>query len=223
MIVTFDFGQTLAELDHEFLAKRVAERGALLDPVRSRRAIPLAAKAYDAMKARGHAEAWASMVQTLLEHGGVTTPVELAAWLWKEQPAKNLWRKPIAGMFELGLELHGKGVKMGILSNSEGRLAELVEELGKTALFPVIIDSGRVGIDKPDRRIFELAAERLGAKTSELVHVGDSWEADVLGAVGAGARAIWFGHADGRILPERVMAGSNAAEVRAALASLGLL
>lgn len=223
MIVTFDFGQTLAELDHEFLAKRVSERGAKLDPVRTRRAIPLAAKVYDALKARGHAEAWTGMVQTLLEHGGITTPAELSAWLWQEQPAKNLWRKPIAGMFELAQELSSKGVKLGILSNSEGRLAELVDELGKAALFPVIVDSGRVGIDKPDRRIFELAAERLGAQTSELVHVGDSWEADVLGAIRAGARAIWFGHSDGRSLPERVMACSNAAEVRAALASLGVL
>ena len=223
MIVTFDFGQTLAELDHEFLAQRVLERGALLDPDRSRRALPLAAQAYDSMKARGHAEAWTSMVQTLLEHGGIATPTELAAWLWREQPVKNLWRKPIPGMFDLALELRSKGVKLGILSNSEGRLAELVEELGKTALFRVIVDSGRVGIDKPDRRIFELAAEQLGDTTSELVHVGDSWEADVLGAVGAGARAIWFGHSDGRSLPERVVACSNAAEVRAALASLGVL
>jgi HAD superfamily hydrolase (TIGR01509 family) len=223
MIVTFDFGQTLAELDLEFLAQRVAERGVVLDTVRSRRALPLAGKAYDSMKARGHAEAWANMVHTLLEQGGIATPAELAAWLWREQPLKNLWRKPIPGMFELALELHGKGVKLGILSNSEGRLAELVDELGKTALFPVIVDSGRVGIDKPDRRIFELAAERLGETTSELVHVGDSWEADVLGAVGAGARAIWFGHSDGRSLPERVVACSNAAEVRAALASLGVL
>jgi len=223
MIVTFDFGQTLAELDHEFLARRVAERGRLLDPVRSREAIPLAAKAYDSMKARGHAAAWMSMVCTLLEHGGIATPAELAAWLWQEQPAKNLWRMPIAGMFELCLELQSKGVKLGILSNSEGRLAELIDELGKTALFPVIIDSGRVGIDKPDRRIFELAAEHLGEKTSELIHVGDSWEADVMGAVGAGARAIWFGAFDGRSLPERVAACRNAAEVRAALASFGLL
>ena len=63
MIVTFDFGQTLAELDHDFLARRISERGALLDPIRSRQATVVAAKAYDSMKAKGHADFQGSLLR----------------------------------------------------------------------------------------------------------------------------------------------------------------
>src|SRR6478609_7260878 len=156
--VTFDFGQTLAELDHDFLLKRVHTFGAELDPVASRAATVSAWHAYGAAKSLGHARAWQAMMLELLRAGGVqkiragaADPAyaeKIAQLLWDAQPTHNLWRKPIAGMFELCAELRAKHVPVGIISNSEGHLAELVEELGYGALFSVIIDSGRVGIDK---------------------------------------------------------------------------
>jgi FMN phosphatase YigB (HAD superfamily) len=119
-------------------------------------------------------------------------------------------------------ELGASGVPVGIISNSEGRLAELVAELGKSALFHAIIDSGRVGVDKPDRRIFEHAAHALGVPLSDIVHVGDAWEADVIGALDAGAHAIWFAPTDGRALPAGVVACRNASELRQALQDFGI-
>ncbi len=71
-----------------------------------------------------------------------------------------------------GLRARARKVPVGIISNSEGHLAELVEELGYGALFLVVIDCGRVGVDKPNPRIFQLAAEALGVPLSEIVHVG---------------------------------------------------
>ena len=147
---------------------------------------------------------------------------KIAQLLWDAQPMHNLWRKPIAGMFELVAELSAKQVSVGIISNSEGHLAELIEELGYAALFPVVIDSGRVGVDKPNPRIFQLAAAALGVELSEIVHVGDAWEADVIGARAVGARAIWYAPTDERALPEGVLACRNAPELRQALRDLGL-
>jgi putative hydrolase of the HAD superfamily len=86
----------------------------------------------------------------------------------------------------------------------------------------VVIDSGRVGVDKPDPRIFQLAAQALGVQLSEIVHVGDAWEADVLGALGAGAQAIWYAPTDDRALPEGVLACRNAQELRRALRDFGV-
>ncbi len=126
-------------------------------------------------------------------------------------------------MFELVCELSRAGIGVGIVSNSEGRLAELVAEIGHAALFPVIADSGKLGIEKPDARIFDWTAERLGTDSSQLVHVGDAWEADVVGALGAGARAIWFAPNERRSLPNGVIAAENATEVRAALAAFGVV
>ena len=230
--VSFDFGQTLAELDHEFLARRVLTFGAELDAEGARAGTVAAWHAYGTGKALGHARAWQLMMVELLRAGRVHKlrgdadpdyPDKIAKLLWDAQPTQNLWRKPIAGMFELVTELKAHGVAVGIISNSEGRLAELVEELGHSALFPVIVDSGRVGIDKPDRRIFEHAASQLGVPLSELVHVGDAWEADVLGARAAGAEAVWFSPVDDRALPEKVVACADASALRAAFQTFGLL
>ena len=224
--VTFDYGQTLAELDHDFLALRVSELGGALDPAAARAAHIAAWDAYGAAKTLGHAKAWQLMMLTFLRAGGarpasgVAEPhyaEELAEKLWQAQPARNLWRKRIPGMFELVHELVARGIPVGIISNSEGRLAELLAELGEESPFRVIIDSGRVGVDKPNPRIFQLTAEGMQTDLSRIVHVGDAWEADVIGARNAGARAVWFAPTDERELPSGVVACRDAAELYAAL------
>lgn len=235
--VTFDFGQTLAELDHEMLCRRVSERGARLDVERARAETAAAWLAYGEAKVAGLAghDAWCTFMRTLLERAGVvrgpgradgtsdpTLVDELAEWLWEEQPAKNLWRKPVAGMFSLVEALVRSGVPAGIVSNSEGKIAELAEELRISGLFSAIADSGVLGIEKPDPRIFEWAAHALGVATTELVHVGDAWEADIVGALRVGARAVWFAPADDRKLPDRVLAARDARELRKALADFGV-
>lgn len=222
----FDFGQTLAELDYEFLKRRLQERGAAFD---ARASLSNSARAwhiYGAKKSEGHAAAWLGMIEAQLTGGGVPAEraVELGAWLWEQQPTRNLWRKPIPGMIELVRELKQAGVPVAIISNSEGHLAELIDELDWANAFDVVIDSGRVGFDKPDPRIFAHACTALNIETRELLHVGDAWEADVQGALGAAASAVWFdpGHA-ARSLPPRAYGAANAAELREVLARLGFL
>lgn len=222
----FDFGQTLAELDYDFVAKRALERDALFDPRQGRENSKPAWDIYGQKKSEGHAIAWQAMMQAQLEGGGVPREraPELAEWLWAEQPRRNLWRRPIPGMIELVRELREAGLPIAIISNSEGHLAELVEELGWHADFDIVVDSGRIGIDKPDPRIFHHACAALSVSPQELLHVGDAWEADVQGALGASANAVWFDsrHRE-RTLPERVHGASNASELREVLARLKLL
>jgi putative hydrolase of the HAD superfamily len=181
---------------------------------------------YGEKKSLGHRLAWLAMMEEQLRGGLVASEqvTELAAWLWDEQPRKNLWRKPIAGMIELTRELKRATVPVAIISNSEGHLAELVAELGWGADFDVVVDSGRLGIDKPDPRIFQHACAALGVEPRELLHIGDAWEADVKGALGAAASAVWFDarHRE-RELPERVYGAANAPELREILARVGLL
>lgn len=229
--VTFDFGQTLAELDHEFFARRLSERGQRFDASAARAASSEAWAHYGALTAQSreaasHGGAWRSMMALLLERGGVPAArcEELTSWLWAEQPKHNLWRKPIPGMIELVHELRSQGTAVGVLSNSEGHLAELAELLGWGSSFDVIVDSGKVGFDKPDPRIFELAARALCVAPSELIHVGDSWEADVQGALGVTARAVWFdARQRERALPSGVDGASSASELREVLARLLLV
>jgi len=222
----FDFGQTLAELDYEFVQRRLGEHGAVFDAKAAEANRKQAWLIYGAKKSDGHAEAWLAMMEAQLAGGGVPQDRarELSAWLWQEQPRHNLWRRPIPGMIELVRELKRAGTPLAIISNSEGHLAELVDELGWAADFDVVVDSGRIGIDKPDPRIFAHACAALGVSATELLHVGDAWEADVQGALGASASAVWFDreHRE-RALPERVYGAASALELREVLARLGFL
>jgi FMN phosphatase YigB (HAD superfamily) len=81
---------------------------------------------------------------------------------------------------------------MAVVSNSEGRARETLTEVDVARYFVAIVDSGVVGISKPDPAIFEVAARALDLPLSALVHVGDSESADVVGAHAAGAYAIRF-------------------------------
>jgi putative hydrolase of the HAD superfamily len=224
--VTFDYGQTLADLDTELLARRAGERGVALQPARLDREAAAAWRAYGAAKRAGGTgpEPWLAFMRELLERAGAgrATASSLAQWLWSEQPRQNLWRKPIEPMLALCRELARAGVPLAVVSNSEGRLAELVAELGQAELFPVVADSGRVGFEKPDPRLLAWAASRLGVRPDEVVHVGDTWDADVEGALRAGARAIWITAEAGRAAQD-VWACRDAPEVRGVLVELGLL
>lgn len=221
--VTFDFGQTLAELDTELLAERLAERAVVASRGALDVALPSAWQTYDrAIRAGEGGHPWKRLMRALLEGANATGDLGAAVdWLWDEQPKRNLWRRPVAGMIELVRALGSAGVPVGVVSNSEGRLAELADELGWGPLFLCIADSGRLGIEKPERAIFDWAAVRLGVETDAIAHIGDSWAADVLGALGAGARAIWFAQASATADP-RVPVCRDAAAVRLELRNWGL-
>jgi putative hydrolase of the HAD superfamily len=55
-----------------------------------------------------------------------------------------------------------------------------------------LIVSEEVGVSKPHPRIFEVALDRVGVSAQDAVMIGDSWSADVAGALAAGIRPIWF-------------------------------
>ena len=209
--VTFDFGQTLAELDCDFLCTRLRERGVHAESARLNAALPEAWRLYDlhcSGPEGGHP--WQVLMTAILQQAGVeSAAIEgTVDWLWTEQPKCNLWRKPIPGMIELVRGVAAGGTKVAVISNSEGRLAQLAAELGWDRDFEVIADSGVLGFAKPAARIFEWSAEALGVSCAEIIHIGDSWAADVEGILGVGGRAIWFAGATvAPILPESAEEG----------------
>ncbi|WP_437287762.1 HAD family hydrolase [Sorangium sp. So ce406] len=227
--VSFDFGQTLVELDTGLLSARLAERGITAPREQLDGAVDSGWRAYNEAIQRGFGgHPWKIMMRRLLEVGGVPAGALDAAvdWLWTEQPRKNLWRRPIAGMIDVVDELVQAGVPVAVLSNSEGRLDELVDELGWSARFVAVADSGRLGFEKPGREIFAWTAERLGAPLASVVHVGDSLAADVEGALAAGMRAVWFKGDPRRAAPmphaERVAVCDDADSLRRALRAFGV-
>jgi putative hydrolase of the HAD superfamily len=63
--------------------------------------------------------------------------------------------------------------------------------------FAAVRVSGELGTPKPRASIFLRAAELLGIEPGGVLHVGDSLEADVGGAIGAGMTGVWLNR-DGR-------------------------
>ena len=88
--------------------------------------------------------------------------------------------------------LRESGLKMVIVSNWDTPLRNMVEELGIEGYFNAIVASHdeRVQSAKPDTGIFRYALKSVGISVAEAVHVGDSYEADIVGAQALGIRAI---------------------------------
>ncbi|MEO6213371.1 MAG: HAD-IA family hydrolase [Vicinamibacterales bacterium] len=101
-------------------------------------------------------------------------------------------RQPVPGAAEL-LAAVGARARVGIVSNN--LLEEQREKLrhcGLEEYCEVLVVSEEVGVSKPDPRIFQVALSRLGSVADHAVMVGDSWTADVMGAIAAGIRPVWF-------------------------------
>jgi FMN phosphatase YigB (HAD superfamily) len=92
--------------------------------------------------------------------------------------------------------LKNRGSRIGLICNTGitpgNALRRVLEDGGLAGYFHTMIFSNEVGIRKPDPEIFHLAADRLGVKASQIVHVGDNLKADVWGAKNAGFRTIYF-------------------------------
>ncbi|NJK60943.1 MAG: HAD-IA family hydrolase [Oscillatoriales cyanobacterium SM2_1_8] len=83
-----------------------------------------------------------------------------------------------------------QGVTLGIISNFDSRLQPVLAALDLAPYFDTVVYSTAVGAAKPDPRIFAAALGDWPA--SECWHVGDSYQADVVGATAAGLQAFWL-------------------------------
>lgn len=86
--------------------------------------------------------------------------------------------------------LQKRGYLLAVVSNWHCGLGHFCTELGLAQFFNAVIASAECGMEKPNPRIFELAAERLGVPVNRIIHVGDSPAEDVAGARSAGMRAV---------------------------------
>jgi putative hydrolase of the HAD superfamily len=81
--------------------------------------------------------------------------------------------------------LAARGVKLGVVSNFEPWLEDVLALQGVDHLFAAVAISGKLGVAKPDPEIFRAALKEAGAEPEATVHVGDQLVNDV-----AAARAV---------------------------------
>lgn len=133
---------------------------------------------------------WARAVGTILVEAGCSeaSVARRVADLWQEHVRLNLWSLVPEGLPEALVELRRRGVKVAIVSNSEGMLEPLFATLGLGECFDVVVDSGKVGVEKPDPRIFQIALDATGVRADRTLHLGDIFATDILGARRSGIR-----------------------------------
>ena len=86
--------------------------------------------------------------------------------------------------------IHAKGIRIGLISNSQRCLASFQTHFSLEGLFSVAVSSFEHGYMKPHRSIFEAALQRAGAAPGESVMVGDSLLHDLEGARSIGMRGV---------------------------------
>lgn len=79
---------------------------------------------------------------------------------------------------------------LGVLCNRDGPDRDLLRAFGLGDLLTHCIVSSEVGVEKPDSRIFHLAAAACGIPPESLVYVGDDLLEDMTGALVAGSRPV---------------------------------
>ncbi len=102
----------------------------------------------------------------------------------------KLWSSIIPGTREALVAFRDLGLQLVVVSNSDGTVDELLADVGLRNFFDAVIDSHVVGYEKPNPKIFFHALEVVGAVAETTLHVGDLYEADVVGARAAGVHAL---------------------------------
>ena len=87
-------------------------------------------------------------------------------------------------------EIEGAGYRLGLISNFEEWLEEMLVELEVGHVFETSVISGIEGIEKPDPEIYRIAVERVGVAPDLSVHIGDSPKMDVEPAESVGMKTI---------------------------------
>jgi putative hydrolase of the HAD superfamily len=104
----------------------------------------------------------------------------------------SLWRRVNGAARDVVAELRRRGYRTGIISNADGKLAELLRLTGWLDAFEAIFDSALLGAEKPAVEIFDRAARAMNLHPSDALYVGDLPAIDIVGAANAGMRPVLY-------------------------------
>ena len=133
---------------------------------------------------------WRSIVVEVFDHfGGVPNFEEFFLELYEVFGSPDYWRL-YPGVKEILGELKKRKKRLAIVSNWDSRLLKLCKGFELEEYFEFILASAIFGASKPGPKIFNEALKRMGIQPHEAVHIGDSYEDDIKGAMGVGINAI---------------------------------
>jgi pyrimidine 5'-nucleotidase len=200
-LVLFDMDDTI--FDHTLTCRAAIAQLRTVRPFLRRRKLPDLLDDYQRLLGETHsevavgrrsagdarAERWRKIASTC---GTILDATEASAVSAEYRTIYQSLRRPVDGAPGTLRQLH-KRAKIGIVTNNEvTEQEEKVRFLGIEESVDLLVVSGEVGVTKPDPRIFRTALDRAAVGPGDAVMIGDSWQNDVLGALGAGIRPVWF-------------------------------
>lgn len=102
--------------------------------------------------------------------------------------------EPMDGVYGVLDELRESGLRLGLISNAgdENNVQRLIDSARLRSYFDPILISAAEGIRKPNPRLFETVLEAWAIPAHQVVMIGDSLAADILGAQHTGLHQIWL-------------------------------
>jgi len=198
--VLFDAGGTLVRINRDRLAAALAAEGVTARDLDAAfwRTLVLA----DSEFVPGTPfERWFPRWLERLADAAAVPPAALdRAWRAADAPA-SLWDEALPGARACLLRLRAAGLRTGVVSNADGRVAAALDRAGLSALVDCIVDSGVVGVEKPDPAIFDHALDALALDAARVWYLGDSVRYDAVGAEAAGLTAWVIDHGGHHTLP----------------------
>lgn len=98
----------------------------------------------------------------------------------------------LPGTIESLTRWRDRGIELGVISNFDSRLIELLKHLDLDHFFSSITISSVAGFAKPAANIFQIALSKHNFASGEAWHIGDSLTEDYQGAKNAGLTAFWL-------------------------------
>jgi putative hydrolase of the HAD superfamily len=189
-VIFFDVGNTLL----------FPNRAKILAPISSDRHPSL--ERWQALERRTKHEFDQGMTSGLVDHGfwwmfhthllqQLEETSDLLEVLVENTRSSANWDQILPGTHD-ALTRIGQKFRIGVISNSDGKIEHVLSRCGIVDCFESITDSGTVGVEKPRREIFEAALSAMQARADESLYVGDMYTVDYLGARKAGMEAVLF-------------------------------
>lgn len=110
--------------------------------------------------------------------------------------------KVMPGTYEVLEYLKGRGYRLFVLSNGFRNLQRSkMASAGLERFFDKVIVSEDLGVLKPNPALFHFALSATQSELGSSLMIGDSWDADIVGAEAAGMAQVYYNHAGRSQMP----------------------
>lgn len=189
--VFFDVGNTLLFPNRERIHAPLAERGLVPDPEHLRDLERRTKNRFDSLMTKdgSHDHSfWRMFYTQLFADIGLHDDALRDQLVTSIRNSAN-WDRVLPGTRER-LQRIGQRYPIGVISNADGGIENVLRACGIADCFRTITDSGQVGYEKPHPEIFRHALKQMKAAPEESLYIGDVYSVDYLGATGAGMQAV---------------------------------